>query len=263
MAFNRLLCGARHYSADGSLGDTYIDNHMLIIMNQGTLDCEVNGVRSILPNGHYMHLHPHSIYSTTNKGTCSFFWMHFYHSSEGHEKNAEIFGLNQTGRIVLPDRVRELMQMLIMYQAESLSDSDACLLLLQVLIAELRSHREPNSFYDSTRLATQARTEILLHLSSEISTKEIAATLGCNPDYLGRLFKQFFNQTISEFIHQMRIEMSKCLLHFAHHSIASVAQSCGFKDPVYFTRVFKRLVGKTPSQYQSDYQSRKGLDITP
>lgn len=79
---------------------------------------------------------------------------------------------------------------------------------------------------------------------------EIAAEVGLNGSYLSNLFKKETGTSISEFILKLKIEQARLLLKDNKLSIDSVAAAVGFKNQSYFTKIFKRYQGATPSQYR-------------
>ena len=56
--------------------------------------------------------------------------------------------------------------------------------------------------------------------------------------------------TIMEFLTKIRIEEAKKMLRDPQYNVVQVADALGFKDPGYFTKVFKKSEGITPSQYR-------------
>lgn len=93
-----------------------------------------------------------------------------------------------------------------------------------------------------------ARTEA--DLTADLSLKAHAGYLNVNSSYLSTLFKKETGQTLTEFVNQKRIQHGILLLNSTNMQIQTVAQHCGIPDINYFTRMFKKQVGKTPSEYR-------------
>ena len=66
---------------------------------------------------------------------------------------------------------------------------------------------------------------------------------------LYRYFKENFNTTPKKYINSLRISKASKMLHDTNVQIKDVAFSVGFKDPLYFSRVFKEETGFAPSEY--------------
>ena len=71
-----------------------------------------------------------------------------------------------------------------------------------------------------------------------------------NPNYFCRMFKEIIQTTPIEYLLQYRIEQAAMRLTAANISVTEAAMACGFNDYSYFIRVFKRVKGVTPKQYQ-------------
>ena len=101
------------------------------------------------------------------------------------------------------------------------------------------------------RLAEQARELIVtVALDGQTTTSRIAAQLSCNPDYLGRVFRQQVGHSITDEIHLVRIKMARRLMLESRLSIKEIAPECGFADVAFFRKVFKRLTGTRPLAFR-------------
>ena len=78
----------------------------------------------------------------------------------------------------------------------------------------------------------------------------IAVEVGLAPAALSRLLMRRYGQGFTGVLNQMRIDRAKRLLASEDDSLLQVALSCGFDDPSYFTKVFRRHEGMTPSEYR-------------
>ena len=85
--------------------------------------------------------------------------------------------------------------------------------------------------------------------TSEISIAKIAEKSFISEVYFRKIFKEIFGISPIKSIQQMRIEKAKKLLDTGYFSIKEVAQKSGFDNVKYFSTVFKKEVGCTPSDY--------------
>lgn len=90
---------------------------------------------------------------------------------------------------------------------------------------------------------------IMMNIGEPITLAQIAKEIHLNPSYLSRKFKAESGMTITEFITVKRIEESKLYLKKRNNSVTDIALLLGFNDLNYFSKVFKRHTGYTPSQY--------------
>lgn len=85
----------------------------------------------------------------------------------------------------------------------------------------------------------------------DLSLKFIAKHLNINASYLSHQFNQETGMSIPEYVSRLRIETSQNLLCSARdYPIGQVAAAVGIQDLNYFSKVFKRIVGCTPSMYR-------------
>lgn len=81
-----------------------------------------------------------------------------------------------------------------------------------------------------------------------LSTEYAADHFGFNKDYFGRMFKQKTGQTFGDFYKGFRIRYAEKLLLSGRYKVYEVSGMLGFSSVDYFTSVFKKVTGKTPSQ---------------
>lgn len=107
-------------------------------------------------------------------------------------------------------------------------------------------------------LSDNVKTYVLQHLGDEeLSLKYIAENLlYVNVNYLSRTFVRQTGEKFSGYLNRMRIEKAQTMLCYgASGNIHLVAESVGFgSNPQYFSQVFKKYCGKTPSQYAEEVQ---------
>jgi len=105
----------------------------------------------------------------------------------------------------------------------------------------------------------QDSKEILSHnLCQELSLKTLANKLNTNPYTLLRNFKKELGITPFSFRLNLRIELSKKLLHLGK-DISEVALECGFFDQSHFQKYFKAILLVTPKEYQKNFMDKKNV----
>ena len=85
--------------------------------------------------------------------------------------------------------------------------------------------------------------------SPSISLTAIASAFGISPGHLSRTFKQVTGLTFERYLMSRRVELAKRLLLEPLNNASQVAEKCGFSDPSYFARVFRKVAGCAPSEY--------------
>ncbi|MBP3953540.1 response regulator [Bacillus suaedae] len=103
-------------------------------------------------------------------------------------------------------------------------------------------------------LLIEAKDYIDNHYDKGITLEEVADKIGLSSYYLSKLFKDRFEQTFIDYLTNTRIEKAKDLLLDGKTPLKEIAMNIGYKDPNYFSRVFKKEVGYSPSEYRNNYQ---------
>ena len=99
-------------------------------------------------------------------------------------------------------------------------------------------------------LVRKVITDINYDLTADLSLKNEAAQLNVNPSYLSTLFKKETGYTLTEYVNRRRIEHAIFLLNSTDMQVQTIATYCGIPDVNYFTKMFKKMIGKTPKEYR-------------
>ena len=99
-------------------------------------------------------------------------------------------------------------------------------------------------------------TAINQDLTEDLSLKTQAEALNVNPSYLSTLFKKETGMTLTDYVNNKRIEYALLLLNSTDMQIQTIALYCGIPDVNYFTKVFKKIVGKTPKEYREMFSGK-------
>lgn len=86
----------------------------------------------------------------------------------------------------------------------------------------------------------------------ELSLSAIADELGYNRKYLSHVFKEKMNMGYSEYLRTIRIKYAVSLFNHGIDSVKNVALLSGFSDPLYFSTVFRKEIGVTPTEYKNN-----------
>jgi two-component system response regulator YesN len=91
---------------------------------------------------------------------------------------------------------------------------------------------------------------ILLHFNEELTVRDIANQFLISESYLTKLFKQELNITFIEYLTQVRVRKSIEFMKDPGLPIYRITEMVGYKDYRYFSAVFKKQIGVSPSEYQ-------------
>ncbi len=100
-------------------------------------------------------------------------------------------------------------------------------------------------------LVTRAKLFIAQHQDEEVSLRQVAAAMNTSAFYFCKMFKQATGLTFTDYLARLRIEKVKNLLLNPHKRISEVAYETGFQSLSQFNRVFRRVVGQSPTVWRA------------
>ena len=105
---------------------------------------------------------------------------------------------------------------------------------------------------DKTVLLMENVKKYLQHnyMLYDVSLDSISDILHINASYLSMLFKKSVGVNFVDYLTTLRIQAAKALLSDPFLSAAEIANMVGYESPNYFTRVFKKNTGLTPTEYR-------------
>jgi len=117
--------------------------------------------------------------------------------------------------------------------------------LIAGMIALNLSERFPLRRRES--LAERARAILDRRYHQPLTIAAIAAELFISPDYLRQVFRKEFGEGPLRYLMRKRIDAATELLRFSTLPIQNIARQCGFDNPFYFSRQYRKLSGRPPS----------------
>ncbi|MHA6483557.1 helix-turn-helix domain-containing protein [Paenibacillus sp. strain BS8-2] len=113
---------------------------------------------------------------------------------------------------------------------------------------------------EGQRPANMERNEMMLETVKELieqrfsdinlSQQSIASTVKLSSAYIGKLFKESYQLSITEYINEVRLTHAQKLLEGDNYTISEIMDKCGYANQSYFFRLFKGKVGSTPKEYR-------------
>ena len=237
-----------------------IESHELIFVKQGELDMWEEQQVFHLEPGQTLHLWPGRQHGSTKPMPLGlrFYWLHFEvdsHLSTSDDQSAPTITIPQIAHIAQPERLERLFRTFLDDQEAGVLHPTSANLLTMLILVEVTQAVEqvPAHTDDLNVVATWAHTYIRMNFDQPITASKVAQALGYNADYLGRIYRQVYGCTLTEAIHRQRISSACEYLLNSSWTIEQIAQKCGFADPDYFRRVFRRYMHIPPGDYRKEY----------
>lgn len=196
------------------------------------------------------------------------FYIHFFDHSEANKANPEYRTYAKTSLIpeeeyetciTLPKQgtihrhryvISQINSLLEMYQSVLPMRPMLVSMKLQEFFLELYMEQHP--FFTnqkSHRIVRKMLQFIDDHTGKKMSSTDIADGLGMNYAYLSSLFKQYTGKSVTQYQNEKLIENAIELFKRENYNVAEVSEQLGFSNPFYFSRVFKKITGLSPSAY--------------
>jgi len=125
------------------------------------------------------------------------------------------------------------------------------------LLAEILSYEKQNLQYcHSEQIVEKAKFIMEEHVYGEIDMHSVCRTIGVSTSHLNDVFKSYTGMTPYQYFISIKIHKAKELLEKGDESIKEIAFRLGFTDQYYFSRLFKKKTGISPSHWASYFYRR-------
>jgi len=106
--------------------------------------------------------------------------------------------------------------------------------------------------------ARKVKEFIEASLDSTIRLRDCASKAHLSASYFSHAFKATFGTTVCHYIRRRRIERAQHLMLWSKEPLSQIALACGFSDQAHYCRVFRAVVGLSPSAWR-----RRNMDLAP
>lgn len=291
---NSKLIGYTEITDYWQLDRRTINEYELIFMQKGSIEIIISNNKYVLEAGDYLFIEPGVMHEGKAITSGAFFYVHIvcdvnavnknyisekinYHNQKLNEHIAE------NNFYTLPDRFKIIniknnmkvkkskevintsFQEALSYRNELTINSilfinirikEIFVLLQRELMIELKM----NDIYSSNGQINPYIKEAVIYLNNNVKKKialsDVSDSVGISCQYLNRLFKQILGCTIIEYINRRKIKIAKELIVASTLTFREVSFEIGLDNPYYFSRLFKKEEGLTPSEYRKRYSSK-------
>ncbi len=212
-----------------------------------------NGASIRYGEGDVIAIPPHEVHANTSDNGFTNIHVHMADSTFSY-KSAFVISDDGDGRIKMA-----FNQARYYYLADIKRKELVLAAIGELIAAYMVVYRSNDDYSDPVEYI---RTEILKHYASpEFALDAVMKDLPFHYDYLRKLFKKEVGVTPLEYMTGMRMKKAEALLNTMRsdeYSMSEIAGMCGFEDPLYFSRVFKKNFACSPSNY-----AKKQRETTP
>lgn len=231
-----------------------VDYHILLV-TEGQMEAVCGGVRERLTKGDAMLYGPGErqeyIFSVSEACPQSeSLWIHFCGKSAPEIMRRA--GLTHSGpqHPKSPDEARRIFESLL--RSHMAGDPMTANGNLLRLLAQLSPDRAAPDSEAVRRLRAEA-AYIYAHYSEAVDFNACAARCCLSRSRFSHLFAELMGEPPHRYQQRLRMEQARELLAYSTLSVGEIAAQLGYDDPLYFSRLFRRTVGQTPSEFRRPY----------
>lgn len=142
----------------------------------------------------------------------------------------------------------------VLYQAGS--SEDVILWLRRLCSGLKRIFAERKQDY---RLQTVQRVQAYIreNITGNLDLGSVASIFGYSKNYLSSLFTRYTSTSFIDYVNTAKMERAKKMLADPNAMVYEVATALGYDSPFYFSKVFKKVVGMSPTAYQNTVNRRR------
>jgi len=179
---------------------------------------------------------------------CSSLWCHFSGSIVeelffSYNLISGVYSLNPNKEIF--DAYSTLIQRFHQLDKQALANASLLELIHYISNASKASEQSRNS-----DIITKVLTYININYNKQLTLDELSKKTGYSKSRFSHIFSEIMGMSPIRYQNDIRLKTSCELLHSTNLTIAEIAQSCGFNDPLYFSRIFKKKYKVSPTQYR-------------
>ncbi len=126
------------------------------------------------------------------------------------------------------------------------------------LYTDEEENNDANENLRMNKVTEMIRDHIRENYMHDLSVQTMAEKTNYSEPYFCRMFKQSFGQNFTSYLTEYRIKMAKKMLEQPTVNVKDVGKAVGYEDSNYFTKVFRRITGQSPTEYRNQVFSENG-----
>ncbi|SHH57592.1 AraC family transcriptional regulator [Clostridium grantii] len=251
----KLICRKNFCSPDWAENNCVYGYNKFYYFLQGEGVLIINGDKFI-PKPEELYLIPantiHSYYHNPNN-PIEKYWCHF--NLVLNKEKKFIYSKESTKCKISKEKITPLLDKLVSLDfstnpLDTLTEKAGLLEILKIFLDNVDMKKILPSTFDE--FENTINTYIKNNITKDITLTNLADIVHLHPNYFIKYFKKHFSTTPIEYVNSMKLQMATyILINEPDKSISNIAMDLGFNDYRYFSRLFKKMYGITPSNYKN------------
>ena len=139
-----------------------------------------------------------------------------------------------------------------LYEAVRILDSKQ-----EVTAEEAKHTYNENASGKLVIIAEEIKNYIEKHYKDELGIQDVAGVLNYSEAYFCKIFRQCFDKSFTTYLMEYRLKKAKELMMDLRYSIKDIGAEVGYRDSNYFSKIFKKAEGMTPTEFRQRVLSQK------
>lgn len=256
--FYMLFCGIQDCKPLHSFGPAIKTNYLIHYVLDGKGYYYVGNKKYTVKKGQCFLIYPNTVvfYQADKYEPWNYMWLGF--DGIKAEEYLSYCGLNKNNLIIECQKGNTLKEYILeMINHNSLSYEnelhiEGLTFLFFSVLAESSNMPYKKSENNYNIYVNKTIEYIQNNYQNKITVKDLAKYLSLNRSYLTSVFKKFLNMSPQQFLLKFRITKASEMLTKTDMSIGNISRSCGYEDPLSFSKAFKKVKGISPSNFRKN-----------
>ncbi len=247
----------------GAIGRSVRQDFYLIYLVKGEIVIRSPAVERRMRSGDLMIFDVGTPFDYTGiaDGELIYYWVHFTGYAAGQLIENCGIRVNRVERVGLSEEIPGLFSELFgaFTRLDELTELDKSRVLMQLLIALGRHSRRmadgERSHFCKDAVIRRSVSYIHENISLPLTVESLAEREFMSPSRYRELFREHTGTSPKDYIINLRIHIACEMLMRSDRPVGEIAAAVGFSDGRYFSRIFTKRMGKTPTEYQKSLSS--------
>lgn len=224
------------------------NDYHIILINNGECEALYNGKKYTLSSGDFIIYYPREAQQYTFYSEASYLWCHFTGTilqellSSCNISSGVYRQKNDTN---ITESFSNLIQHFYQSKNKNFANADILQLIYSIGDAINRCEKE-----DKTNLILPVLTYITFNYTKKITLDELAKKSGYSKTRFIQIFSEAMGKSPMKYLNDVRLKVSCDMLLSTNLTIGEIAYNCGFSDPLYYSRLFRKKYKVSPSEYK-------------
>jgi len=249
-------CGTEQCAPGFQFGPSVRRSYLLHLVIKGKGEYETGNRKYQLTAGNAFLIYPgdSTVYRADREDPWNYCWIGF--SGYQAEYILSRMGFSRESHVVkfqdlapLVECITGMLQTHVITLANELARESLLLRFFSIALRQLPEKAE-DRLHAQSAYAKVTMRYLNDHYMHKIKIADVADYVGVDRSHLSKCFHTEYNMSPQEYLVTLRIRKAKELLRDTNQSVGSIAVQCGYQDALAFSKMFRKHVGISPSEYR-------------